>query len=83
MKQEKWNAMSRSEKADYLSVREITVKTQTFLDGNSKVGDAKITVGRMAVCGGVSLTGWLTDPPETVIAAGRAQIEALRCVEAP
>ena len=75
MTQKRWDEMKGSERVDYLRSHEIIVKTQTFLDGNSKVGDAKIKVGRMAVCGGVSLTGWLTDEPETVLAAAREQIE--------
>mgnify|MGYP005727299019 CR=1 FL=1 len=77
MNQDRWDAMTGPERADYLRTREIKVKTQTFLDTSSKVGSPKITVGRKAVCGGVTLTPWLTDEPETVIAAARERIESI------
>lgn len=47
--QEQWNLMSGGARADYLRGHEIRVKTQTFLDGSSKVGNANLDVGRMAV----------------------------------
>jgi len=82
MTQKQWDRMTGPERAEHLNQHEIEVKTQTFLDGSAKVGEAKVTVGRMAVCGGVALTDWLKDEPETVIAAAREQIDNI-AAEAP
>ena len=77
MTQQKWDEMTGNQRAGYLKQHEIKVEMQSFVDGNSKVGEAKVKVGRMAVCGGVAITGWMTDDHETVIAAAREHISSL------
>lgn len=77
MTQQKWDAMTGKERADYLKQHEIEVETQRFADGNSKVGEVKILVGRMAVCGGVAITDWMTDEHEAVIASAKEYINSL------
>lgn len=59
MTQQKWDAMTKEEKAEYLNTSEREVKSKSFMEGSKKVADYSAFSKRfMCLVGGINLSGW-------------------------
>ncbi|MCO5250957.1 MAG: hypothetical protein M9949_06000 [Candidatus Kapabacteria bacterium] len=62
--QKTWDEMSNQAKYNYLKSNDLVIKSQTFLNKDSKVGDAKISTGYKAFCGDVEVSHWCESEKE-------------------
>lgn len=59
MVQQEWDAMTKSEQAEYLQNAERKVKSKQFIDGSKKVGDySAFSKKFMCLIGGINMSGW-------------------------
>lgn len=64
MTQQGWDNMSNAEKYKYFKSNDLVIKSQTFLNKNSKVGNPVITTGYKAFCGDVEVSHWCESEDE-------------------